>query len=154
MKDEPRSEPWLICDLGAQYCCLPLAAAIETLRPPPIEPLSGLPSFVLGVSIIRGRPLPVLDVALLTCGRSSNVRRLVTVAVDDRLVALAVENVVGVHFMAKGDAEMLPPLLQDAAGSMISSVRTLDSELLLLLDAARIVPEAFREDLFTIGGIG
>jgi hypothetical protein len=56
--------------------------------------------------------------------------------------------------MAKGDAEMLPPLLQDAAGSMISSVRTLDSELLLLLDAARIVPEAFREDLFTIGGIG
>src|SRR5262245_22426163 len=44
-------------------CALRIEDAIEIMRPLPIQPLAGVPDFVRGLAIVRGKVLPVLDLA-------------------------------------------------------------------------------------------
>ncbi len=120
-------------------CGLPLEHISETMRPLPLEPINGMPPFVLGLSIIRGAPLPVVDLPHLM-GQESGARRtrLVVVKVKERCVALAVDLVLGIG-RTPGDAAALPPLLRDANAEFVSTVASLDSQLLVLLESGLIL---------------
>ena len=50
-----RASASLICRVGDLLCAVPLALVGETMRPLPVEPLAGVPSYVRGVAIIRDR---------------------------------------------------------------------------------------------------
>jgi purine-binding chemotaxis protein CheW len=120
-------------------CALPLRDVIETLRPLPIEPLAGAPSYVCGLSILRGAPVPVVDLGLLLGVEQLRATRLVVLRAGARTVAAAVSEVLGVRTLA-GDGG-LPPLLKEAGHGAIQTLGSLDRELLLVLEGARIVPE-------------
>ena len=55
----------LMCRSGAYALALPIGDVIETMRPLPIQPVLGVPSYVAGVSLIRGAAVPVVDIARL-----------------------------------------------------------------------------------------
>jgi purine-binding chemotaxis protein CheW len=65
----------------------------------------------------------------------------VTVKTGSRVVALAVDAVLGIRDVPTGSVDALPPLFQGIHLDVISAVGTLDSELLLVLRSARLVPE-------------
>lgn len=147
----------LVCRLDGRLCALPLAQVVETMRPMRVEPVAGAPSFLRGVAIIRGAPMPVVDAAALVTGaalvsgaappgHAANTARFVTLRVDGRAagrcVALAVDEVVGVRSLPAGSARDLPPLLRGGQAESISSLGALDSELLVVLESARLLPEA------------
>lgn len=138
---------WLLCRVGPRLCALPLDNVVENLRPLPIMPLADAPRFVLGVSIIRGEPVPVVDIGSLFGERATAPQRMVTLGADGGLVALVVDSVLGVRSLGLDSVDELPPLLQEAAGDIVSAIGTLDAELLLLLRTARIVPAALFERL-------
>jgi purine-binding chemotaxis protein CheW len=142
---------WLLCRVAAVLCALPVDRVVEVMRPLPIEPLSGMPQFLLGLCIIRGAPVPVVDAGLLLGGSGSRCTRLVTLAVDRRTIALAVEHVIGIRSLDPAALGMLPPLMQNAAGNALEALRALDGELLLLLDTMRIIPEALLDELGAMG---
>ena len=142
-----RSAFWLLCRLGTHLCALPLENVVEAMRPLPIEPLVGAPRFVQGLSIVRGSPVPVVDAASLFDAREVESQRWVTIRTGDRLVALAVDSVLGIRSIGSSSSKELPPLLREADGEIISAIGTLDAELLLFLSAARIVPQASYESL-------
>jgi purine-binding chemotaxis protein CheW len=144
---EIRSASWLVCRVGLRLCALPLDNVIENLRPLPIMPLADAPRFVLGLSIIRGAPVPVVDIGSLFGERATAPQRMVTLRADRRLVALVVDSVLGVRSLGPDSSNELPPLLQDAGAELVSAIGTLDAELLLFLRAARIVPDALFESL-------
>lgn len=133
----------LLVRAGARLCALPVACVVETMRPLPASPLAGAPPFVRGVAIVRGEPVPVVDLAAFVggAGASERATRWVTVRAGRRDAALAVAAVVGV-------AELDPrggrsePLVGDACAGAIASLRARDDDLLVVLDAARIVPDA------------
>lgn len=135
--------PVLLCRARSRLCALPLHHLLETMRPLPIEPLAGMPPFVRGLSLIRGGPVPVVDVGVLL-GASEPPRptRFVTLRTGDRRVALAVEGVLGVRELTSESLDALPPLLGDASRVAISAVAALDRELLLVLETAHLVPES------------
>jgi purine-binding chemotaxis protein CheW len=135
-------ERYLVCRVGNRRCALPIEHVIETMRVLPYEPLATAPEFVVGVSIIRGRAVPVVDVARLLGSTASSAGRLVTLVVHDRVVALAVDEVTGVAPMGDGSVHELPPLLEVATGAVIESLGVLDSELLVVLRESRLVPES------------
>jgi purine-binding chemotaxis protein CheW len=114
------------------------------MRPLPIEPVAGTPAFVCGVSVIRGLATPVVDLqALLENSQSSpSFGRFVTLKLDDRRVAIGVDSVVGLRNLDSAQLGALPPLLHDINSELISSFGTLDAQLLLVLRAAHIVPDA------------
>lgn len=132
---------WLLCRAGRRLCALPLDHVVETMRPLPIERITGAPQLVLGLSVVRGSPIPVLDIGALFGEPATDPRRIVTVSTGGRLVALAVEQVIGVRSIQPDALDDLPPLLKDAAGEVVSAIGRLDSDLLLFLSATRLLPE-------------
>jgi purine-binding chemotaxis protein CheW len=143
---EPRGNASLICRARARLCALPLEHVIETMRPLPIEALAGMPSFVRGLSVIRGTPIPVVDAGvLLGTDEGAGSTRFVTLRTGQRQVALSVEEVLGVRSFPAASIADLPPLLRDAGSEVISALGLLDADLLFVLRAARILSdEAWR----------
>lgn len=133
---------WLLCRAAQRFCALPLDAVVETMRPLPVAPVAGAPVFVSGIAIVRGVGLPVVNTAALLGSPESAPGRFVTVRVDEaRHVAFAVEAVVGVRRLAPESFSALPPLLAGAGAELVSAIGTLDSELLVVLNRARVVPD-------------
>jgi len=138
----------LLFRVRTRLCAMPLAHVLETMRPLPVEAMSGGPPCVRGLAIIRGTPVPVIDVAELL--REERVRgeapspepsaRFVTVKVAGRTIAIAVDAVVGVRSLALDSFGELPPLLRDAETDLVGSIGALDAELLLVLRSARLLP--------------
>src|SRR5436853_466591 len=104
----------LFCRVNTRLCALPLESIVETTRPLPCEPVAGTPAFVLGLSVIRGVAVPVVDAGQLLSGQRSAPSRFVVLKVGDRRVALAVEAVVGVRSVGALALQDLPPLVRSA----------------------------------------
>jgi purine-binding chemotaxis protein CheW len=134
----------LICRVGGKVCGFALAHVIETLRPLRVEPLAQLPASALGLSMIRGRPTPVLDGRrLLGASSSEPARRFVTLRLGpNRKLALAVDDVLGVRRIPLATLADLPTLARNEPTSESSRLGTLDEELLVVLDHARLLSEA------------
>lgn len=133
----------LILGERTRMCAVPLRHVIETMRPLPTEAISGMPSFVLGVAIIRGIPTPVVDLNTVL-GVSSERRgdRFVTVRVGNRQVALLVSSVLGIRDLdSLAAAQEMPPLLQGASQDVIERIGTLDERFLIVLQDGWKFPE-------------
>ena len=137
------TSPVFVVMVGARACAFPLHHVAETKRPLPIKPVAGTPGFVCGVSLIRGTPTPVVDLKALleNCENSPGYGRFVSLKLDDRRVAIGVDSVVGLRHLDSAQLGELPPLLRDVAADLIESFGTRDAQLLLVLRAARIVPD-------------
>jgi purine-binding chemotaxis protein CheW len=135
----------LVCRIGTGMCALPVRHVVEIMRPLPIERLSGVPPFVVGVSVIRGVPVPVVDAGQLVRGERQAVSRLVTMRAGDtgeRVVALAVTGVLGLNPLPDTALTSLPPLLGGQRRREIIAMGVVDAGTLLVLDCARTVPES------------
>lgn len=133
----------LLCRVGSLVCAFPLEHVVETMRAQPLEAFAGMPAFVSGVSIIRGGPVPVVDLATLLGEEHAATRdKLVTIRVDDRRVALAVESVLAIRTLPSQSIAGLPPLLGRATSEVVSAVSTLDSQLLVIIETGRVVPSS------------
>jgi purine-binding chemotaxis protein CheW len=132
----------IIVGLNSCVCAVPLTHVIETMRPLPVEPISGVPSFVQGISIIRGIPTPVVDLGAILGTPGERAERFVTLRVGDKQVALSVNAVLGVRDL---DAIMtmreLPPLLQRASKDVVETIGTLDEQVLMVLRAGWELPD-------------
>jgi len=131
----------LLVRAGGQLCAMPLEHVDETMRPQPVHAVAGAPHFVCGIAVIRGKPVPVVDVASALGQRDSQSTRFVTIKTADRRVALAVDDVLGVRTIDAKSISELPPLLSHASAEVVSAIATLDSELLMVIRSARLVSE-------------
>jgi purine-binding chemotaxis protein CheW len=136
----------LVCRTGGVLCALPLWRVRETMRALPFEAVRGAPEFVLGAAVIRGESTPVVDCALLLGGSRSRAARFVSVKAGNRAVALAVDGVLGIRALPPECLSGLPPLLSGVAAS-VNAIAALDNELLFVLQAAQLVPEAVWAEL-------
>lgn len=138
---QERREFSLLCRVGDLLCALPLEHVEETMRPLPVEAIAGAPSFVRGLAVVRGAPIPVVDAASLISGVASHPTRFVTVKTGSRRIALAVDAVVGVVEIPPSSLDAFPLLFQDASLDVISAIGTLDAELLVVLRSTCLIPE-------------
>ena len=58
----------LVFRADAHLAAIGLEHVTEVLRPLPVEPLAGVPPYVRGICVLRGRPVPVVDIGLLLGG--------------------------------------------------------------------------------------
>lgn len=135
--------PALIVTIGARICAIPLHHVVETMRPLPIEPVGGTPGFVRGVSVIRGVPTPVVDLRALLENSASGATygRFVTLRSGERRVAIGVDGVVGLRSLDAAQLGELPPILRDVGTDLVEAIGARDAQLLVVLRAARIVPD-------------
>lgn len=133
----------LVFDVHRRACALPLGPVQETLRPLPVEPISGAPAFVLGASVVRGAPAAIIDAGRLISGVPLDTpgRWIILEIGDGRRVGLAVSSVLGVYPARLFDLREAPPLLADAEPAVIQALGRRDDALLSLLMIGRVVPE-------------
>jgi purine-binding chemotaxis protein CheW len=132
----------LVCQVATRICALPLVVVSETMRPLPLEPIAGAPGFIAGLAIIRGKPVPVVDTARLLGAPPTPPRRFVALRPAPRSIALAVDAVLGVRTLPADRLAALTPLAGAVAGDAIAAIGALDARLLVLLETARLVPDA------------
>jgi purine-binding chemotaxis protein CheW len=131
----------LVVGVKGRLCAVPLAHVIEIMRPLAVEPISDVPSFVQGISIIRGIPTPVVDLGALLGMPNGAADRFVTLRAGERQVALSVDSVLGVRELDASKIGELPPLLQGASKDAIEAMGTLDEQLLVVLSAGWELPD-------------
>jgi purine-binding chemotaxis protein CheW len=131
----------LLIRVGRHNCALRLLDVVETMRPLPVEPLSGAPEGVCGVACLRGGPVPVVDLTALMGESSCNGwTRFVCVRSGGRTVALAVSDVLGIRYFPPDTLTTMPPLLQTAQPQIIEAIASLDADLFLVLKSAGLIP--------------
>lgn len=131
----------LVAKAGKTICAFPLANVIETMRPLQASPLPDVPSFVRGVSIIRGLPTPVVDLGvLIDASDTTNTERFLCVQYHHQRIALAVSKVFGIHHVEMGTWDDLPALLEHSLPEFVQTIGTIDSQLLLVLGASKLLP--------------
>jgi purine-binding chemotaxis protein CheW len=132
---------WLMCRVGDRLVALDLDCVVETMRPLPLQAFTDVPRFVLGISVIRGAVVPVLDVGSVLGVPGARPARFVTIRLDERRVALAVDAVLGIRRLDLAGLHDVPPLLAALDQAALSAIGTLDSGLVLVLGQARLVPD-------------
>jgi purine-binding chemotaxis protein CheW len=150
MSQGEENDRFLLCRIGSRIGALALKDVRETMRPLPIEPLMGTPPFVLGLAIIRGFPTPVVDAGRLvgpsplasTPMVSPTPARFVSLKVGERTTALAVDAVLDIRSLPAETLSTMPPLLLGGDAHLVSVLGALDAKLLLVLEAARLVPDS------------
>jgi purine-binding chemotaxis protein CheW len=132
----------LVFRAGPLLCALRLDEVVEIMRPLVTRALAGTPAFVPGVTIMRGVPTPVVDVACLLTGRRADAERYVAVRTEHGSIALATGAVLGIRATAAdGPVSRHTGLLGGAAGTLVAGVGTFAGEPLLLLQSMRVVPD-------------
>jgi purine-binding chemotaxis protein CheW len=128
----------LLVAAGTRICALPLGSVVETMRLLPIRPAPGTPEAVRGISMLRGAPAPIVDLAaLLGDGEDPQAFRVVAVRTGKGQVGLLVRAVLRIAEIP--GVEDLPPLLQHVCAARVQAIAALDKEFLWVLDAARLV---------------
>lgn len=132
----------LLIQVHSLCCALPLSAVIEHMRPLPVVRFSGQPPFILGISIIRGVPTPVVDLGFLVAGGElPSPARFVTVRTNGRPAALAVSAVHGLRSLDALQSDQLPTFLHQIEDAAVSALAIHDSKLLAVLNLTRVVPD-------------
>jgi len=133
----------LLVRAGGRLCTLPLQHVEETMRPLPCETLPDVPTFVRGVSIVRGEPTPIVDLCeLLGDDENGCTGRLVVLRTDDtRRVGLLVDDVLGIRDGKSLSTAELPPLLHEALPDVVQTLARLDEHLLTVLRTGSLIPE-------------
>jgi purine-binding chemotaxis protein CheW len=147
--DHPHPIPALLVRVPGTLCAFPLAEVIETMRPLPIELLANTPDFIQGVARIRGAAVPVIQLSAMFREDHGGdpATRFVTLRVGQHCLALAVQSVVGIADLSDQIFASLPPLLTTARTEFIQTLCTLDAELLVMLNTARLVPDSVWQSL-------
>lgn len=144
------AELFLICRSAGHLCALPLAKVREIMRPLPLQRMAEdgpEAAFVLGASLVRGKVVPVLSLAgLLGARDTAQHARFVSLRLDNRDAVLAVDAVLGIS--GAGESDGIAPLLGAAEHSAVTAIATHDSELLYVLQAAKLIPDS----LLSTGG--
>jgi purine-binding chemotaxis protein CheW len=131
----------LVFRAGALLCALRLDEIIETMRPLPVQPLAGTPPFVSGISIMRGQPSPVIDVARLLGADDTPPVRFIAVSTDRGPVAFATGPVLGIRPTVTGTDQHHTRLLGVAPARLVAAIGTVDAEPLIQLQSMRMVPD-------------
>jgi chemotaxis signal transduction protein len=127
--------------LGSEEYAVMVDDVKEVLKLRDLTPVPNTPGYVLGVTSLRGRMLPVVDLCQrlgLTTGVRDNKSRIIVVNPDEEEVGLIVDRVTGVVRIMEDAVKPAPENVEQGAEYLRGIVR-LDEKLYILLDLQKAV---------------
>lgn len=107
-----------------------------------ITPVPGLPPYLRGVTNLRGRVIPVVDLRLrlgLAAGPPTAATRIAVVETAAGTVGMIVDGVVEVQRLAAGALEPPPTAVGEADDASVLGVARSQGRLVTLLDLERVL---------------
>ncbi len=111
------------------------------------------PSFVEGITNLRGQVLPVIDLRKrfgLPMAESSKDTRIVNVELEGAQVGMVVDAVTEVLRVSEEDIEPPSPLVTTVDSAFITGIAKVDDRLIILLDLAKVLSAEEQADLKTL----
>lgn len=103
------AERMLLARVGAETFAFAIAAVLEAIESPPVEPIALAPAGMLGQAVHRGRLVPVLDGgAMLGVPRGDGAGVLLLMETEAGRVALRVDDVVDMVMVEPARRRALP----------------------------------------------
>ncbi|MBD8526773.1 chemotaxis protein CheW [Pseudomarimonas arenosa] len=141
-RSECYEQGFLTLQAAGRPCAVPLDAVIEVLRPLPIDALTDVPAYLLGLSVLRGQPVAVLDLPRLLGQPGEAIGRWLHLRVGPRRLALAVPSVGRVEHLDQLDWQPLPALFEGDAARVVQQVAQRDQQLYVQLNVMRLLPDS------------
>jgi purine-binding chemotaxis protein CheW len=132
----------VIFELGSEFFGADIAKVESIIKLQPITQLPHAPSFVEGVTNLRGKVLPVINLRKrfgLPAREIDKNSRIIVVSVDQIEVGMIVDEVSEVVTVPEGVVEAAPAIATSVDSSFIKGIAKLDQRLVILLDLSRIL---------------
>ena len=118
--------------LAGQRFVAPMGEVVEILHVPRHTHVPGVRPFMLGVANVRGRLLPLIDLAqffgLPRGARSNRERRILVVEQDDIFTGLVVDDVAGMQYFAEDSFQPDPGDVHEAVRPFVQGGYVRDEE--------------------------
>lgn len=136
----------VVCDLGGENFGIDISRVFEIIRLQPRTAVPQAPAYVDGVINLRGRIVPVVDLATrfgIPRSKPSNASRIVVAGSDSRRVGLIVDGVSEVLMVGEDRIEDAPAAILDrSAHSFIAGIAQVADQLVMLLELDVLFGEA------------
>ena len=141
----------VIFELGSEYFGADIAKVESIIKIQPITQLPHAPSFVEGVTNLRGKVLPVIDLRTrfgLPAQEADKNSRIIVVSVDQMEVGMIVDEVSEVLTLPEGSVEAAPAISTTVDSAFIRGIAKLGANgnstgqaerLVILLDLAQVL---------------
>ncbi len=132
---------YLTFALGEETYGIAIHHVIEIIGMLPITPLPGAPAYIKGITNLRGKIIPVIDVRLKFKKPAADYNErtcIVVVEVQEMTVGLIIDEVSEVLTIEESEI-VPPPQLKDAHSAYISGISSAEGKVNMLLDCAALL---------------
>ncbi len=143
-------EQVVVLELAGEHYGVEIAKVQEIIRMQPITRVPNGPAFIEGVTNLRGRVIPVLDLRArfaLDVGDTTRRSRIVVAELGEHTIGLMVDAVSEVLRVPADAVEPPSALVTTNDSSYLRGVAKLGERLVLLLDLSRILSHSEQLDL-------
>jgi purine-binding chemotaxis protein CheW len=143
-------EQVVVLELAGEAYGVEIGKVEEIIRMQAITRIPNGPAFIEGVTNLRGRVIPVLDLRKrfgLPATEQTRRSRIVVGELGQHTVGLVVDGVSEVLLVSADAVEPPSTLVTTTDSAFLRGVAKLDERLILLLDLSRILTRAEQEDL-------
>lgn len=140
----------VIFELGSENYGVDIAAVEGIIKMQEITRLPHAPSFVEGITNLRGAVVPVVDLRKrfgLTSQEATRDTRIVVANIGSTKVGLVVDAVTQVIRVAEDKIEPPPQMSVTINSAFIKNIAKLDQQLVILLDLARVLSSEEKDQL-------
>jgi purine-binding chemotaxis protein CheW len=132
----------VIFELGTEHFGVEIGRVESIIKMQTITQLPHVPDFIEGVTNLRGKVLPVIDLRKrfgLAVRAADKNSRIIVVNLDQTEVGMIVDQVSEVLTVPEGAVESAPAITSSVDSAFITGIAKLDQRLVILLDLHRIL---------------
>ncbi len=135
----------VVCQLGDECYGLDIGSVYEIIRFQRCTAVPASPRFVDGVINLRGRIIPVVDMASrfgMSGSAATGSTRIIVAGTDGERVGLVVDAVTEVLMIAEESVDPTPEVASDFDSGYVRGIAKLGARLVILLDLSALFSEA------------
>ncbi len=140
----------VVFELGAEQYGVNIETVESIIKMQAITGMPHAPGFVQGVTNLRGKVLPVIDLRLrfgMAPKAADKGSRIIVIGVNNTEIGMIVDGVSAVLTIADQVIEPPPPITTTVASNFITGIAKLDDRMVILLDLDRILSLEEQADL-------
>lgn len=133
---------YVVFDLGGEHYGVDIAAVEGIIKLQLITSVPHAPAFIEGVTNLRGKVLPVVDLRRrfnLPAGATSKETRIVVVEMNGATVGMIVDGVSEVLQVSDEAVEPPSPIVMTIDSAFIRGIAKVDERLIILLDLSQVL---------------
>jgi len=142
----------VVFDLANEQYGVNIGAVESIIKMQSITAVPHAPSFVEGVTNLRGTVLPVIDLRKrfnLPAEKGTKDSRIVVVEIDGAQVGMVVDAVTEVLSVSDEDVEPPPSIVTTLDSAFITGIAKVDGRLIILLELSQVLDTEEKTDLQT-----